>query len=323
MASSRKVEVAARRRSRILNASLYTLLVAIILGLVGWINQAYIADQWRWWSVTRPYAGVNVWPYVLKTAKEQLLKPGDSFRECKSDCPEMVVVPAGSFTMGSSPAGKDSSNVEGPQHTVTFAKPIAVSKYELTFADWNACVAGGGCDGYKPAGVNQIPVDKVNWYDAQSYVGWLSQVTGKAYRLLSEAEYEYATRAGTTTEYPWGDDLKPDGPSMANCNMCGSKWDNLIAPVGSFPPNKFGLSDMVNNVPEWTEDCFHPNYQGAPTNGSAWLADNGGDCARREVRGAIGSNYPMFLRSASRMTEAASERFNAIGMRVARTFDTR
>ena len=152
-----------------------------------------------------------------------------------------------------------------------------MSKYELTFADWDACVAGGGCNGYKPVdqgwGRGQQPVINVNWDDAQHYVAWLSQVTGKTYRLLTEAEYEYATRAGTTTTYPWGDDIKLNGQAMANCDGCGSKWDDKqTAPVGSFAPNKFGLYDMVGNVFEWTEDCVHKNYNGAPTDGSAWLA---------------------------------------------------
>jgi hypothetical protein len=186
IAAGRKAEVAAKRRSRFLNSALYTMLVGIILGLVGWINQSYIVECWRWWTVTRPYAAAQVWPYVLNAAKEQTLKPGDSFKECERDCPEMVVVPALSYTMG--------GNVAQPRHKVTFAKPFAVSKYELTFADWDACLAGGGCNGYRPAdmgwGRSQRPVINVDWDDAQRYVAWLARVTGKTYRLLSEAEYE-------------------------------------------------------------------------------------------------------------------------------------
>jgi formylglycine-generating enzyme required for sulfatase activity len=111
-------------------------------GLVGWIEQSYIAEQWRWWTVTRPYMALQVRRHVLTAAQEQALKPGASFKECAQYCPKMIVVPAGSFTMGSPD--------EGPQHEVTIAKPFAVSKYELTFADWDACVTGGGCNGYKP-----------------------------------------------------------------------------------------------------------------------------------------------------------------------------
>jgi formylglycine-generating enzyme required for sulfatase activity len=307
IAASRKAEVAARRRSRILNAAVYTMLVGFILGLVGWIEQSYIADEWRWWTVTRPYMVSQVRPHVLPAAQEQALKPGGSFKECAQDCPEMVVVPAGSFMMGAPSTENQISGYTNqiPQHTVTIAKPFAVSKYELTFADWDACVAGGGCNGYKPNdqrwGRGQQPVINVNWADAQAYVAWLSQVTGKTYRLLSEAKYEYATRAGTTTAYPWGDDIKLNGQAMANCIGCGSKWDDSqTAPVGSFLPNKFGLYDMVGNVGEWTEDCVHTNYNGAPTDGSAWLADNGGDCTNRIVRSGSWSYAPLYLRSAFR-----------------------
>ena len=153
--------------------------------------------------------------------------------------------------------------------------------------------------------------------DAQQYVTWLSAVTGKSYRLLSEAEYEYATRAGTTTAYPWGDDI---GKNNANCDGCGSQWDNKqTAPVGSFAPNKFGLYDMVGNLYEWTEDCFHPDYNGAPTDGSAWMKANGGDCSFRIRRGGSWVRPPDDLRSASRLGNNAVNRSNVLGFRVGRT----
>jgi formylglycine-generating enzyme required for sulfatase activity len=193
----------------------------------------------------------------------------------------MVVVPAGSYRMGGS------LEVEQPQHTVTIAKPFAVSKYELTFADWDACVSGGGCNGYKPDdkgwGRGKQPAMNVHWDDARRYVKWLSVVTGRTYRLLSEAEYEYAARAGTTTAYPWGDDIKLNGTVMANCSDCGSRWHLLPAPVGSFAQNRFGLYDTVGNVWEWVEDCGHMNYNGAPTDDSAWIS--GSDCGERMARG--------------------------------------
>ncbi|MGB6537562.1 MAG: SUMF1/EgtB/PvdO family nonheme iron enzyme [Xanthobacteraceae bacterium] len=318
IAASRKAEVAARRRNRILNAALYTMLVGIILGLVGWINQSYIADQWRYWTVTYPYMRAQVRPYVLSASKERALKPKDSFKECAQDCPQMIVVPAGSFTMGGT------TNFEQPQHTVTFAKPFAVSKYELTFADWDACVAARGCNGYKPTdggwGRGQQPVINVNWDDAQAYVAWLSLVTGKTYRLLTEAEYEYAMRAGTTTTYPWGDDIKLNGQAMADCDGCGSKWDNQqTAPVGSFYPNEFGLYDMVGNVIEWNEDCVHKNYNGAPIDGSAWLAANGGACTNRILRGGSWGGTPDLLRSALRSKSPTDTRVDFFGFRVGRT----
>ena len=237
----------------------------------------------------------------------------------------MIVVPKGSFTMGAPPKGRYTS--ESPKHTVTFAKPFAVSKYELTFADWDACVAGGGCNGYKPSdegwGRGQRPVINVNWHDAQAYVAWLSEVTGKTYRLLTEAEYEYAARDGTTTTYPWGNDIKLNGQAMADCNGCGSKWDaQQTAPVGSFYPNEFGLYDMVGNVLEWTEDCLHKNYNGAPADGSAWLAANGGDCTNRILRGGSWSDAPVSLRSAVRYGASTDSRNDGYGFRVGRTLVT-
>jgi formylglycine-generating enzyme required for sulfatase activity len=227
----------------------------------------------------------------LSVERERALKPKDSFSECaveqgKDYCPEMVVVPAGSFLMGSPPTEKGRDNNEGPQHKVTIARPFAVSKYELTFDEWDTCAADdSAADGSHycytfssdPGMVVNIwgrgkqPVVFVNFEDAQQYVAWISKKTGKPYRLLSEAEYEYATRAGTTTEYPWGDDI---GKNNANCDGCGSQWDNKQpAPVGSFVANHFGLYDMVGNVYEWTQDCWHISYNGAPTDGSAWTSD--------------------------------------------------
>jgi formylglycine-generating enzyme required for sulfatase activity len=273
------------------------------------------------------FAAKNIWPYVLKLQAEQALKPdpNKSFRECapeqadKDYCPDMVVVPAGSFTMGSPPTEKGRYTSEGPQHPVTFAKPFAVSKSELTFAEWDTCVAYGGCNGYKPTdlswGRRSQPVIYVNWDDAKAYVAWLAQMTGEPYRLLTEAEYEYAARAGTTAAYPWGGEI---GKNNANCDVCGSKWDNTqSAPVGSFAPNLFGLYDMVGNVWEWTEDCVHKNYDGAPTDGSAWIED--GDCRNRIIRGGSWGYTPDSLRSALRFGVTTDSRRNNLGFRVGRT----
>jgi formylglycine-generating enzyme required for sulfatase activity len=314
----RKTENDAKRGRRRLRGAIYVLLVGVIVGLVGWINQSTIADQWRWWTVTRPYGSAQVWPHVLTAAQEQALKPGQSFKECASDCPEMVVVPAGTFMMGGPGINYD---LALPQHPVTFAKPFAISKYELTFADWDGCVAGGGCKGYKPSdygwGRGQQPVINVSWDDAHQYVAWLSQVTGATYRLLSEAEYEYGMRAGSTTTYPWGNDVKLNGQSVANCNGCGGQWDDKqTAPVGSFPANAFGLYDMAGNVTEWAEDCSHENYNGAPKDGSAWLTD--GNCTIHVVRGGSWVLDTTYLRSAERNALPTGSRINMAGFRVAR-----
>ena len=317
----------AQARARHVRALVYVLLVGIIVGLIGWINQLYIKEQWTWYTIDRPFVASNIWPCVLTPAAEQALQPKDSFRECaparqdEDYCPDMLVVPAGSSMMGSLRTDKDALANEVPQHQVTIVEPFAVSKFELAFDEWDTCVAYGDC----PQGVTdnglgrgRQPVFNVTWDDAQRYVAWLSKMTGKTYRLLSEAEYEYATRAGTTTIYPWGDEI---GKNNAACISCGSKWDTdkkqtRPAPVGSFAANRFGLHDMVGNVWEWVEDCYHDNYSGAPANGSAWT---GGDCSRRVMRGGSWRDNPVFLRSASRARLPSDFRTNILGFRVART----
>ena len=317
---SAKRESKARARARRAQVAIYVLLVGIILGLVGVINQAYVKEQWNWVWTMRPYRVANFDPYVLDPAAERALKPPASFRECAKDCPEMIVIPAGSFTMGSPATEKGRYNNEGPQHKVTIAKPFAVSKYEVTFADWDACVSVGGCPqegraGDAGWGRGTQPVIYVSWDDAQAYVAWLSRMTGKAYRLLTEAEWEYAARGGTQTAYSWGDEV---GNGNANCNGCGSQWDNKrSAPVGSFAPNAFGLHDMHGNVWEWVEDCFHNNYSGAPTDGAPWT--EGADCSRRVVRGGSWGNDPQGLRSALRSWNTTDVRNFVLGFRVGRT----
>ena len=233
---------------------------------------------------------------------------GEVFRDCPT-CPELVVVPAGSFVMG--------SQLYWRQHQVTIPQPFAVGVYEVTFGEWDACVSGGGC-GYRPRdggrGRGRRPVMNVNWEDAQAYVGWLSEQTGKRYRLLSEAEWEYVARAGTTTEYWWGDEI---GRNRANCNGCGSQWDDeRTAPVGSFQPNGFGLYDVHGNVWEWVQDCWNRGYAGAPRDGRAWET---GDCSRRVLRGGSWYYEPRYLRSANRIRNTADYRFNSSGFRIARS----
>jgi formylglycine-generating enzyme required for sulfatase activity len=319
LAACRKAEAAARGRTRRVQALIYVLLVGIIAGLIGWINQAYVKEQMNWHITMRPYKVANVDPYVLKPEAERALKPLASFRECAKNCPEMIVIPAGSFTMGSPANEKAPLGNEGPQHAVAIARPFAVSKFVVTFEDWDACVSVGACPQASDSGFGRgkKPVINVNLDDAQQYVGWLSRMTGQPYRLLSEAEWEYAGRAGSTTAYSWGDEI---GVGNANCKGCGSQWDNRgTSPVGSFKPNAFGLYDMHGNVWQWVEDCYHGDYNEAPADGSAWTS---GDCSIHVVRSGAWNLDPQFVRSAFRVRFTTVGRDFNLGFRVGRTLIT-
>jgi len=245
----------------------------------------------------------------LTPGEERALKPKDSFREC-DECPEMVVVPAGSFMMGSpaNEAGRDAN--EGPQRRVTIGRPFAVGKFEVAFAEWDGCIAAGGCN-HRPDdrgwGRGRRPVINVSWHDAKDYVAWLSRKTGKSYRLLSGAEWEYAARAGTTTRHAFGDTI-----TASQAKYGGGR----TVEVGSFPANKFGLHDMHGNVWEWVEDNWHPNYEGAAIDGSAWP---GGDASLRVLRGGSWSSNPDYLRSAKRLRSPPGLRDSLFGLRLART----
>ena len=230
----------------------------------------------------------------------------------------MVVVPEGSFLMGSPTDEAGRFDDEGPAHRVTIARPFAVGVYEVTFAEWDACVSGGGCGGRRPDdrgwGRGRRPVINVSWKDAKAYVEWLSRRTGEAYRLLSEAEWEYVARAGTRTRYWWGDKI---GWKRACCSGCWDRWGGRqTAPVGSFSANAFGLHDVHGNVNEWVEDCWNESYRGAPRDGSAWTS---GSCGLRVLRGGHWSSLPGHLRSAVRGTRTSLLWFNDPGLRVART----
>ena len=241
---------------------------------------------------------------------------GEHFQDCPT-CPEMVVIPAGRFQMGCV-SGQSCSRDERPVHDVVLDRVFGLSVHEVTFADWGACLAAGGCNGYQPGdngwGRGSRPVINVGWEDARAYLSWLSQTTGRAYRLPSESEWEYAALAGTTTVYFWGDQI---GHNRANCDGCGSRWDlDRTAPAGAFAPNAFGLHDVHGNVWEWVEDCWNKNYQGAPSDGSSWTI---GNCSRRVLRGGSWYDYPRDLRSANRYTNALGNRDSRNGFRVART----
>ena len=226
---------------------------------------------------------------------------GRMLRDCP-ECPEMVVVPAGAASLAS---GRD----------VFIAAPFAVGKFEVTFAEWDECVAQGGC-GHRPDdegwGRGRQPVINVNWYDAQAYVAWLSRKTGKSYRLLSEAEWEYAAQAWTGREAK-----AVRGTKQVNCSGCGSRWDNRqTAPVGSFLANAFGLNDMLGNVWEWAADCWNETHSGATAEGSARAS---GICSRRVLRGGSWGDDPVGTRSAFRNWYSSDLRYRYVGFRVART----
>ena len=229
--------------------------------------------------------------------------------------PEMVVIPGGRFRMGCV-SGRDCSDVEQPVHEVR-VESFELGKYEVTFKEYDRFTAATGWDRADDDGWGRgrRPVINVSWEDAVVYTRWLSQQTGERYRLPSEAEWEYAARAGTVTKYSWGNEL---GSNRANCDGCGSQWDDeQTAPVGSFGPNGWGLHDLHGNVFEWVQDCGNLSYQGAPTNGSAWES---GDCSLRVLRGGSWDFDPRYLRSAYRLRSIPPEhRDDWIGFRVART----
>ena len=239
------------------------------------------------------------------------------------EAPEMMVIPAGSFIMGSPPDERGRRAAEGPQHRVDLRRPFAMSRDLITFDEWEACAEDGGCRHYFPSdqhwGRDNRPVINVNWSDAQDYITWLSAKTGRTYRLPTEAEWEYAARAGTTTPYYSGYELTTDKANYdgADFRQDGSPgiYRQMTTPVGSFAPNGFGLTDMGGNVWEWTEDCWNADYRGAPSDGSARKS---GDCNRKVVRAGAFNNTPAYARSAFRFWEVGELRSAFIGFRVVR-----
>jgi len=233
-----------------------------------------------------------------------------AIRDCPQ-CPEMVLIHAGAFEMGSS----EMFDFEAPVHQVSIRKAFYIGRHEVTFEEWDACLAEGGCK-QRPddrgLGRARRPVTDLDWDDAKSYVSWLSQKTGKTYRLPSESEWEYVARAGTTTTYPWGRTVEKD---KANCIGCTSDPVKKAIDTGSFPPNAFGIYDMTGNAAEWVEDCWSENYRGAPADGSAWTKPQ---CRERVLRGGSFNNDPKYLRSAARFKYDHDVRFYTNGFRVVR-----
>lgn len=288
-----------------------------------------------------PFSRVPVSP----ASDLSLLAQGSVFRDC-ADCPEMVVVPPGRFLMGSPDSDDErwSAEREGPVHLVRIARPFAVGRFEITRAQYaqfvrDTGVSSMGCfhwgsegwvhkadwDWRYPGFVqgDDEPAVCVPWADAQAYVRWLSSRTGQAYRLLSESEWEYVARAGTSVRRYWGDDVNAgcaygnlgdrdglDAPPFADCRDGYAH----TAPVGRFRPNAWGLYDMLGNAWEWTADCWHEGYAGAPVDGSP---RSDGDCSQRVIRGAGWNSHPRNVRSSNRGSYSPAA-YETVGIRVAR-----
>ena len=245
----------------------------------------------------------------------------DNFVLAAGQGPEMVVLPSGSFTMGSPSKERGRDSDEGPQRTVRIGYQLAVGRYEVTFADWDGCVADGGCGGYEPGyrgwGGGNRPVINVSWNNAQAYVTWLNQKTGLTgrsdrYRLLSEAEWEYAARAGSQARWSFGDDES----RLGNFAWFSSNSGSRTQPVGGKTANGFGLYDMHGNVWEWVEDCYEAGYSEQPSDGSAFTKSS---CSDRVFRGGSWYVTPRYLRSADRIRNTPGYRGDILGFRLART----
>lgn len=325
--------------------------ILLTLVLIAGVLAPYVApDTVREW--TQPTSK----PGSISEIDPGIYPPGTRLRDCRDDsCPWLVVIPGGSFTMGSPDNERDRSANEGPGHEVTISDRFAVMETEVTRGQFAAFIKEtqyaheGGCyywDGtqgqldpqrsWQNPGFEQTdqhPVVCVNWNDAQAYAKWLSQKTRQHYRLPSEAEWEYVARAGTQTRFWFGDkdeDLCTYGNVADRSTKAGWKewnksWSNaecndgriFTAPVKSFKPNAYGLYDVNGNAWEWTQDCWHDNYQGAPSDGSAWESD----CVEkhRVVRGGGWINYPQLARSAYRDWITPVDRNVITGFRLART----
>lgn len=237
----------------------------------------------------------------------------NEIKDCPA-CPVLVAVPPGTFTMGSNSADPS----ERPAHKVSIGQPFAIGKYEVTAEQWRACVDAGGCP---PVAANadapgNLPARDLGWQDAQQYVKWLSKVSGKSYRLPTEAEWEYAARGGTATPYWWGEQMRT---GTANCKECGEPWrQEGPADAGSFAPNPFGLHDMNGSVWEWVSDCWHNSFKGAPADGRSWDEAN---CRARVIRGGSWREGASYMLSSTRFRYDASVRHSQNGFRVVRELD--
>lgn len=280
-------------------------------------------------------SGLNSWLalivccLVTPAAYAQTLQAGDTFRDCEA-CPQMVVIPSGTFEMRTAPWGPGQPHNEGFFFPVTFERPFAIGKFEITFDEWAACVAEGKCQPLDDSewGGGKRPAINLSWSDAVVFTRWLSAKTGHKYRLPTNSEWEYAARAGLGMNRFFGiapADLCKYGNvyDEASHREFGFDWEHVpcddgqvvTAPVGSYQSNAFGLYDTIGNVFEWTEDCASPNWRGAPGNGKPWVE---GDCSLRGYRGASWiTNDPYYLIESSRF-KFLGARANDLGLRVVR-----
>ncbi|MBN3804011.1 SUMF1/EgtB/PvdO family nonheme iron enzyme [Paraburkholderia sp. Ac-20336] len=257
-------------------------------------------------SAPPPAAAATAAPLVQKTVAHP--PTAGEIRDCAT-CPIMIAIPAGSFAMGSNT--DDPS--EKPVHHVSIGASFAIGKYPVTVEQWNACVAANACQKLTPeSNTNKAaPARDLSWDDTQQYVKWLAKTTGKPYRLPTEAEWEYADRAGTTTAYWWGEQMRK---GTANCKDCGDPWHKEgPESVGSYMPNPLGLYDMNGGVWEWTADCWHNSYQGAPADGHAWDSPA---CEMRVIRGGSWREGGNYMLSATRFKYSAGVRQSQDGFRV-------
>ncbi|ADP72035.1 protein of unknown function DUF323 [Rhodomicrobium vannielii ATCC 17100] len=353
LAAAEKDRASVRFRKR-MQVAVTVLMAATIIGLAGIIKKEWIGEQVHWYGTARPYLAKNFMPRVLSEDKERELKPLESFQECvHGRCPEMVALPAGTFVMGS-PDGKTPvigldgkpeagpipkaeegrGDDEGPRHRVKIGR-FAIGKYAVTWAEWDECVALGGCPADVAAtyGKGREPVINVPWHYAKQYAAWLTLMTGKEYRLLSEAEFEYAARAGSQTAFSFGDDPKQlceygnfadlslrelarrQNATIQTSDICDD-GNGTTAKVGSYKANALGLFDMHGNVFSWTEDCYEGSYESAPTDGKAYTTEG---CSLRVLRGGSWSSNPQNLRAAYRLRNATGIRYTSLGFRLART----
>jgi|SRR5208337_3785262 len=258
---------------------------------------------------TQPPAKRSEEPATKNRDEAQTKPSGDFIQDCE-DCPRLVQIPAGHYRIGSPKDEPGHERAEEPLTDITIAKPFAIGQFKVTFAQWDACAASGGCK-YRPEdsswGRGDRPVINVSWDDAHDYISWLRTRTKKSYRLPTEAEWEYAARAGSQGAYFWGDNISP---SQANYNNRKG-----TVPVSMFEKNKFGLYQVHGNLGEWVEDCWRDNYAKIPRDGTGYRSD---DCEKHVVRGGYWAFGPEQIRSASRGSGDHAIRSPLFGFRIAR-----